>query len=634
MTPEVNGIVTILEGLYGWLANLQVNVNEIPIIPEEGKFFCTFNHPIKGKVKCEVAKGDLLVRLAGVGFRIVTNELDTPIFAKCIDYGGIFDPQDGFVPGDHYSASHFALICTVLHALNPGKEYIENAKKAFVFQKNKYPEYLFTDWPSHLEFDNFAWAEIYNLLEGDTNFRQEVLVYLQDAPQHKLPYATNWKLLAQNYLATIKPTNFIKYLYQFLRKAVYSFFIDRSIKKDGCIEDIPNKSRSIQYHAFSGALLSRWMDKSSFSRKRYKNALLGAALYLSKFIDPDGNFNYKGRGQQQIFGYISGIYLLLSGIEYAYVPQKASLLAAATKVFNYFSKVQESSGRFPLILNDDVNTNQVGWHDYHHLTVYNAMAGAWLGLICSRFPHFQTSIPSQEFSPTLISYLNESKTLVGKYKNIFICLSAGEDHYETDCGLAFHHVYFDEFGAVVSCPGGPDKLGLGAQTRLPDMDFNFYAPLLIYGSKIVGPGNKVGSMRYFEPSTPPPLDYLLSSNMILYEEGITVTRSLYLLPNGFRVFDTIHNNSLSSVEIIACNLPMVNCHRYTWDLSGSCLTVSTKNNDLSISFGNSLISPAEYQLNIYPTVLVLGSAKIIQSARQMLRSGQSVDSWQEWRLSK
>ena len=101
--------------------------------------------------------------------------------------------------------------------------------------------------------------------------------------------------------------------------------------------------------------------------------------YFLRFVDPDGCFNYTGRGQEQIFGYASAIYVLEAALKVN--PSKMKIYQTAlNRIWEYFLSFFKPEGYFPLVLNSHADEERYGWYDYHHLTVYNGFTGVWLGL--------------------------------------------------------------------------------------------------------------------------------------------------------------------------------------------------------------------------------------------------------------
>jgi hypothetical protein len=216
------------------------------------------------------------------------------------------------------------------------------------------------------------------------------------------------------------------------------------------------------------------------------------------FVDLEGNCNFKGRGQQQIFGYAVAIYLFVA-CAYLNPSQSDHWLSHSSRILEYLSKWQRSDGSFPLVLNEFDDKMHVGWHDYHHLSAYNAFVGAWLALaaktLLSFKPDMENSCRLPEKPPrsqnNRILHFEASSVMVATSPDYYVCVSRGEDYYETDCGFAPHHIWLREYGSIISCPGGSDPHRYGKLYRSDDMDWNFFSPLpLDISEKPVSPAYK------------------------------------------------------------------------------------------------------------------------------------------------
>lgn len=131
--------------------------------------------------------------------------------------------------------------------------------------------------------------------------------------------------------------------------------------------------RSLQYHCFSLALLYElWQETGDEDFQRRFNQGLG---FIKKFILSDGSSLYIGRGQEQLFGYASLVYVLSVSGEY-------DLLE---RVFSFLMGFRRGDGSLPLVLRKneakdpfepDLNSDQyLGWYGYNNYFDYLAFAG-------------------------------------------------------------------------------------------------------------------------------------------------------------------------------------------------------------------------------------------------------------------
>ncbi len=617
-------VFAIVTRLSEWLVSLQIDI-ESPVLRERGGGYeLAFRHPLKGQVVCPVPLEENIVRLEGIAFEISRDEGGVPVNVRCFDHGGIYDPVDGCVPGDHYSASHFALLNAVLYVQEPDPVRLVHIEKALTFQENKTPNYKASEWDPHWEFDNFAWALINVLLKTreDPNLFGRIRGFLLGAPQHRKPFATNWKILALIYLALTPVSTPLLRLATKLRSAVYAFLARRAFLPDGCIEDIPGKSRSIQYHAFSGALLGLLSFYTGDAGQR--TDAVRAARYLAHFIDRSGAINYKGRGQNQVFGHVSAVYLFLFAGQNTTGAESEKFRSIAGRLLGALEVKQDVEGYFPLVLTHDGLSCTAGWHDYHHLTVYNAMAGAWLALALHHFPELIERGAERPELPLVspIIHFRESGVVVGEKYAFFLCVSAGETYYETDCGFALHHFAYADRGSFVSCPGGPDKHLFGKMHRTDVMERNFCSPLVRLNGQWLTPAGKTGEIA-------------LHGSEILVRitpaTGVHLLRTIQIKEKQVRFLDEVRNERAESLEVIGINLPLITRENTKWDLVAGGLDHcgGVTRSRISTWLDGGSVSIEEIETG----VTAAGRITVFQSNPVVLAPGRRLNARIEWQLS-
>ena len=625
-------VIDLLYRSFDWLKKLQVNIPDPELSLEQGKWYLAFNHPIHGSIKCSLPEEGGYVQLNGLVFNIEWEHKDNIPVVSCIDHGAIYDPIEERVPGEHYGTSHFALLCAILFELTKETHYIANIERTLDFYLNRGNLYPFAIDGQHWEFDNFAWAQIYKLIKNNIpgEALRKIKTLLDSPPQHKIPFATNWKLLAVNFLLSYQDKPIINRLIDKMRVEVYFRMVRANLLADGCIEDIRGRSRSIQYHAMSGALIALLEEDGLKSIS--KKIVLSAANYLSTFLMPDGDFNYKGRGQRQIFGYAPAVYLLLRGSQLAEeIEESKRLEQAARYVYRYISSKQREDGSFPLVLNGLEDEKKAGWHDYHYLTVYNAFVAAWFGLTFLKSPLAQflhkSPLESARFIPRVIFH-KPSETLIWDNGSLSLCLSAGEDYYETDCGLSPHTIFAKDIGPVVCCPGGADKDKFGRKYRSPDLDFNFLAPLLLNGDEVVGPGRHKGQLKNIEGHKN---RFIVS---LRYLKNLNISREIIFHKYGFQFLDEIQiKHGFLGWRIIPFNLPVLQSKRYL-------LRLDEGNVELITNCGRSLRIIIDIMINgqvvachinrKINTVSAAGLVTVLQSNPHGARIGKTLNVTQEW----
>jgi hypothetical protein len=554
-------LLQVIEPLVRWLDKLQIN--EVRLILDESstdKLAYSVDHPLRGKVRCNIPREqDFPVRVEGVGVDRVCSESaerDRISTLSCYDYGAVFDPIDGFVPGDHYGTSHYALAYTGLVSRGIRSDF-GVIERALDFQGRTGSQYAFSKAEPHWEFNNYAWLETSEILSriGEHDLANRIQNYLLSAPRHIRPFATNWKAMLGHLLIRLGRQTARPHLY--LLGRFYRYQVFRAVDHGGSIADIKGlalsrpkgKSYSLQYHLYTAALLARHALVRADSQSR--QGALKAAVYASELMDPDGDCNFKGRGQRQIFGYASAIYLFVACAKLE--PMRAEFwLGQAGRVFKYLSGWQRKDGSFPLVLHEFPDDMHIGWHDYHHLTVYNAFVAAWLSLalldLQSTTERIGHTEPKQ-MSGKQLWYDRPSGTLVARTSAYHICVSKGETYYETDCGFTPHHIWITGMGTICSCPGGPDSDRYGERYRQPGMDWNFFAPLPVAHGSVL--------------ATPARLDHghFVQEDRNVYRQSTTyggwyIVRTWTFRDRDFETVDQVWGDSSSS-EIVLVNIPLL-----------------------------------------------------------------------------
>ncbi len=147
----------------------------------------------------------------------------------------------------------------------------------------------------------------------------------------------------------------------------------------GFIADRPGV-RSFAYHAFCGALLADlWKER----RARWAGvAAARAAHFAARFVLPNGDGMYVGRGQQQIFGYGALLYLLEAA---AQLTGEDVFSEAADRAFSRLMQFQRGDGSFPLVLREgepaepwSPDAPLPGWYSYNRYADYLPFLGCFL----------------------------------------------------------------------------------------------------------------------------------------------------------------------------------------------------------------------------------------------------------------
>ena len=452
------------------------------------------------------------------------------------DQGGIRDPLSGAVAGEHYSATHFALLGCLLDQPEPDPTRSPLIRSALEFHiRTSGGEYARGSWAYHWDFNNYAFAKCFVLLEKTLpKAERERYLSAMRAWKENKHKTVNW-LFMRAYNATLR-RKLCGGLLDSLRARRSLFLGLRCQLEDGCIEDLRHTSRPIQYHAFSAALLHQLFLLTG--ERRYLRRFMAGLDYLLPFVAPNGDFNYLGRGHEQIFGYGVALYVLEAGLPHA-GGNAQRVNEAAEHCLDHLARYATQQGNFPLVLNGQGNNRRYGWYDYHHLTVYNAFLGVWLAECALLKPDPCPAPAPAKAEPRHygVQLLAPSGRLSCNMPRYFLCLSAGEpgSHYYADCGLAFQHFWVKGFGDLISCPGGPggpDGRGFANfYAREGDAAKNYFAPLGKRGGVWLAPVGGCGSLERRSSGV-----YAL---VYEYPGGFTVNREITLTADGLLVRDSV-----------------------------------------------------------------------------------------------
>lgn len=526
----------IITGLHAWLQKHQITQKEIAADFTANKLRFKLSHPIKGSLETEQAYPETgLFRAHGIGLQLVDNKISV------YDYGGIYDSIDNSVKGEHYSTTHFALLSAILFNETNHENYLECARKAIDFHLRTYKdEYAFSDWDYHWDFQNFAFINTFALLK-DSLLKNEKKQWLKGLRAWKTNsyVLTNWAAMrACAYLLRSRLLRSRIDTY----KAWQNFrMIRRAQLNDGCFLDKHEKSCPIQYHVFTLALMHRiYMIKES---DEIKKRFIDGINFFKNFVDPDGDFNYYGRGHEQIFGYGTALYCL-EAAKTMDPANSSEYQCYSDRVWEYLIRFKRDDGHFPLVLNDCPDHEKFGWYDYHHLTVYNAFLAVWLGLA-----HQLKSqkVAVKNFSKRKTTFNKSTQIVIADKDEYFLVLSGGLFYdYLSEACITFHHLYFREIGWIFSCPGGPSKQKFGKLNVVENVEKNVFSPIALDGNNNwIIPSKKIGKIvKADSDQIKATLNYgpfSVERTVTLLTKSITVTDNIYFEKNmhfnEFRYFN-------------------------------------------------------------------------------------------------
>lgn len=214
----------------------------------------------------------------------------------------------------------------------------------------------------HFEFNNYAFTNL--LLKTPTN--QEILKRLYPL-KFKNTSCTNWTLLRCN--TKIRAGEDVENAIKDSKLKIKKFQL-----KSGLILDDPGV-KSFQYHCFSMGMIAEIFFLTNI--KFYLQSFLKGVDFIRKFILPNGQALYVGRGQEQSFGYGALVYILSI---YYFLTKKDEVLIDIHVVLNFIKKHKHKDGSFPLVMNsskiknesnvDLNNSDFAGWYQYNNYYDY------------------------------------------------------------------------------------------------------------------------------------------------------------------------------------------------------------------------------------------------------------------------
>ena len=385
------------------------------------------------------------------------------------DQGGIRDPLDGKVIGDHYAATHFAWACSLRHAETGDPDMLRAARSALSFhQRTSMDEYPPGNWDYHWDFNNLAFAESCLLLAGSVDAAEtEAWRGTLEAWKTNPHWAVNW--VAMRAAAHFLRHDLLARPDDLPQAEKWLDFVLGAQLPDGGIEDVRSASLPSQYHAYTACLLHRLLGR----RPAVGRAVVAAARWLLAITAPDGEMNALGRGQGQIFGYACAIYLFR--VAATLDPELARHHRwAAQAVLGRLARLQTTEGWWPLVLNVLPVARRAGWYDYHHLTVYNAFAVLWLSLAARvAMPEGDSAAP-----PPGDVWLRQSGILAVRRRHYFALFAAGRQGagYRTEAGITPHDITFGD-EPFFRGPLGPGPGKYGSRAAGFGQEAHCFAPL-------------------------------------------------------------------------------------------------------------------------------------------------------------
>lgn len=349
----------------------------------------------------------------------------------------LIDPLEKRVIGFHYGETHFAVSWIIFGVLNHRQEMIEigiRLLRGFIHNAKEYQK----EKEFHWDFNNIAICLLIEFLESNTDVSVGLdvedlksFILLQNDSQHG---TINWMPMRAY-------TNFCKYKWtgneEYLKKAKeYIANVDRAAYNDGYYEDFLPKGKSFnfQYHIYTTAMMD-------FLSRRFAEVKhpTKAVMCCRGMLDCEGDINYLGRGNNQIFAWGPALYVLFEN----------KLTLELEKATNYFAqRIDTAIHNYNIILCDLPGEDRNWWWDYHYATVYFAHLSYWLTLSYVDNPR---KMPEDNDVPTI----SDSGVRIFRDDNAFVCVFEGRKHYLAERGPVLANIGLSNVGTVFKGPLGP-----------------------------------------------------------------------------------------------------------------------------------------------------------------------------------
>ncbi|HSH04789.1 MAG TPA: hypothetical protein VLL52_19915 [Anaerolineae bacterium] len=308
--------------------------------------------------------------------------------ADLLQSDGIIDPVYDVVLPHSYTTDFFAWLAALIFVDSGDEVWLMRAKQALratLKFREMSDSYIGHNQQAefHWEFKNLALLQVYQLVGDvlDEAEREEILLACRSW-EHLFIDSANWvgmrvAIYYWRYLLFKEPADKWRYLLELNLlleiQTVEGFFPDKP------------DSYSFQYHAYVLALLALLLDE--VDDERVRESFLRGVAFIVRFIDPDGDFNYYGRGQRQLFGYGSLLYALSKAIPLlASSSQRKWYQACYQRMFGFVTSFRRSKdglypikdGLYPIVLHDE--SEKLGWYMYNVAGDYLAFYGVFLCL--------------------------------------------------------------------------------------------------------------------------------------------------------------------------------------------------------------------------------------------------------------
>lgn len=349
----------------------------------------------------------------------------------------LLDPVAGRIVGSHYALSHYCAGLLLLSRKSGDEELARQADQYLNYIETTHATYL-KEYDFHHDFNNFAWALLLLIDREDPGFlsdRQksqmnQMLMNTSDSRHDTV----NWlPMRALNNLVRYGHTSRVQYLQK--ARALLGR-VAKAQNTDGMYDDLLplGQSGNIQYHVYTAAVLQLIRH---FKLDDGGGSLESALAFTAAVMDPEGDFNYFGRGSNQIFGW--GPYFFnLAGIDVS-----PRIHERSVQFFN--DNLLQCLSNNGLLLKNSHPDQHNYWWDYHYSTVYASHLFFWLNLldVLPVHKHNIGKVPAA------------SSLAVTSSEECFCAVFQGRSHYLAERGPQICNVWTKSRGTLFKGSFGP-----------------------------------------------------------------------------------------------------------------------------------------------------------------------------------
>lgn len=394
------------------------------------------------------------------------HEIEVPLKKK--GYGrALQDPHARLIVGSHYVLSHYTSGLIILAHTSEDEDLRRSYELYFKYIEETNYEYTRTS-DYHHDFNNFAWALLLlidKIKPGflSTQLKLRLSTLLMETPDSN-HNTVNWiSMRALN--------NFVRYQINgkksFLKKSNSLLsIIAKSQDKDGMYDDLLpiGLSGNIQYHVYTTAVLQLI---KYFELGNGGGNIQDALSFTINTIDPDGDFNYFGRGTNQLFGW-GPFFFNLEGTD------KVNKIYEKCKTF-FNNNIYSCLANNGLLLQNSSSDQNNYWWDYHYSTVYSAHLFFWLNLL-------HIIVPPKNHIKKNIKKSNIDITSTEKG---FCSIFKGKSYYLCERGPQICNVWTKKYHSLFKGPFGSYFDNFGRQNiSKSSVIMNYFGPVVEYPTNI------------------------------------------------------------------------------------------------------------------------------------------------------